>query len=163
VVRLCTATGNKKILNSSHRGCLCFLRISKPIPVTVLSKVWIWSRLIARIAGSNPTEGVDVRLLCLCDGPITRSRKSYRVCVCACVRVSICLQSRNFNNEAAWARDGILHHIKMHHRTNSEHHLTRRCFPNSFARGPLLVSKNNHVSLHPCWHIQGYSKWLSVV
>jgi hypothetical protein len=28
-------------------------------------KAWVWSRLITGIAGSNPAEGMDVRLVCL--------------------------------------------------------------------------------------------------
>ena len=27
-----------------------------PIPVAMRSKVWVWGRLVAGIAGSNPTE-----------------------------------------------------------------------------------------------------------
>jgi hypothetical protein len=38
--------------------------LSKPIPVAVLSKEWVCSRLIAGIVGSNPAEGMDVCLLC---------------------------------------------------------------------------------------------------
>jgi hypothetical protein len=49
--------------------------------------------LVAGVAGSNPSEGMDVCLLCLyvvlscagrglCDGMITRPEESYRVSVC---------------------------------------------------------------------------------
>ena len=63
----------------------------QPITVAVLSKAWVCCRLIDGIAGSNPVEGTDVRLLCLlcvvwvaapAKGLITRSEESYRVCVC---------------------------------------------------------------------------------
>ena len=49
----------------------------------------------------------------LSDELIIRSDESYRVCVCvrarvccvcACVRVSNCVWSRNLNNETDWAR-----------------------------------------------------------
>jgi len=49
--------------------------------------------MIVGIAGSNPAEAMDVRLLCLlriaqvvshCDRLITLSEESYRVCVCVC-------------------------------------------------------------------------------
>jgi len=50
--------------------------------------------------GSNPTEGMDVRLLCLCcvvtgldDRLITRSEEVYFVCVLKCVL------SRNLRSE----------------------------------------------------------------
>jgi hypothetical protein len=56
--------------------------------------VGLW-RLIAATAGSNPAEGMDVRLfVCcvsmgsgLCDKLIIRSEESCRLCVRACVRV----------------------------------------------------------------------------
>ena len=35
-----------------------------PIPMALRSKVQVCSRLIAGIAGSNPAEGMDLRLLC---------------------------------------------------------------------------------------------------
>jgi hypothetical protein len=53
-----------------------------------------WSCFIAGIAGSNPAEGTDIRLMCffvccvgsgLCDELITRSGDSCRVFVCLCV------------------------------------------------------------------------------
>jgi hypothetical protein len=56
--------------------------------------------LISGIAGSNPSESMDVRLLffvvcCvgsdLCDDIITRSEESYRVCVCARARARVCV------------------------------------------------------------------------
>jgi hypothetical protein len=38
----------------------------QPIPVAILSKDVVFSRLTAGIAGSNPAEGIDVsRLLCI--------------------------------------------------------------------------------------------------
>jgi len=74
-----------------------------PIPVAVRSKSYICSRLIARIAGSNPAEGVcsSVVLVECCigsghsNGLITRSDESYRLCLANCVR------STNLNNQAA--------------------------------------------------------------
>jgi hypothetical protein len=36
-----------------------------PIPFAVLSKAHICDRSIAGLAGWNPAEGIDVRLLCL--------------------------------------------------------------------------------------------------
>jgi hypothetical protein len=63
---------------------------------------WVCGRLVARIAGSNPAEGMDVCLLCLyvvlscvnrglCDGLITHLEESYRV--------SVCVWLRNLNTE----------------------------------------------------------------
>jgi hypothetical protein len=54
-----------------------------PVPVAVRSKASVYGRSLAGIAGSNPTEGVSVRLLSgrsLCDGPIPRPEASYRLC-----------------------------------------------------------------------------------
>jgi hypothetical protein len=34
-----------------------------PIPVTARSKAWVCDRLLAGIAGSNPTGGMDVSIL----------------------------------------------------------------------------------------------------
>ena len=50
----------------------------------------MWARLTAGIAGSNPTEGMDDRLLCLLcvssvDGLIASSERSYRVRACLIV------------------------------------------------------------------------------
>jgi hypothetical protein len=39
----------------------------KPIPVAMCSKGLVCSRYTAETVGSNPAEGMDVRLLCLCD------------------------------------------------------------------------------------------------
>jgi hypothetical protein len=58
---------------------------------TARSKAYVCGRLVAGVAGSNPAEGIDVCLLCLCvvlscagrdlcDGPITRPEESYRMC-----------------------------------------------------------------------------------
>jgi hypothetical protein len=67
------------------------------MPVAVRSKTYLCSRLIAGIAGSNPTEGMEVRPLCLCcvgsglcDGLTTRSQETYRVFVCVCVCAKLC-------------------------------------------------------------------------
>jgi len=55
--------------------------------VVLLSKAYVCGHLIAGIAESNPTEGMDVRLLCfvvtgLGNGLITRSEETYLVCMC---------------------------------------------------------------------------------
>jgi hypothetical protein len=53
-------------------------------PVSARSKAWVCGRLLAGIAGSNPSPGRDVCLLCvlsgrgLCVGLITRLEGSYR-------------------------------------------------------------------------------------
>ena len=66
----------------------------KPILVAVLSKSYVFSRLIVRIAGSNPADSINVLsvvfVVCcvgsgLLDELITRSEESYRVCVCVCL------------------------------------------------------------------------------
>jgi hypothetical protein len=70
--------------------------------VATRSKAHVCSRLIAGIVCSNLVEGMDFRLLfvvcCvgsgLCDGLITCSEKSYRVCVCVRARVSVCARVR---------------------------------------------------------------------
>ena len=56
--------------------------------MAVRSKSQVFGCLIAGIAGSNPAEGMDV--VCgvgsgLCDGLITRSEESCRVCLSVCV------------------------------------------------------------------------------
>ena len=73
----------------------------RSIPVAVR---YVCGGCIAGIAGSNFTDGMDARLLCLlfavcCEGSglwnelITSSEESYRVrvCVCVCVCVFECL------------------------------------------------------------------------
>jgi hypothetical protein len=44
---------------------LIYLIRHSPISVAVRSNMYVRSCLIAGIAGSNPTDGIDVRLLCL--------------------------------------------------------------------------------------------------
>ena len=51
---------------------MCLL-LELPITVVARSKVCIYYRSLAGIAGSNSVEGMDVCLLCVC------------VCVCVCV------------------------------------------------------------------------------
>ena len=58
--------------------------ISQPSPIAARSKMWVYGCSLAGIAGSN-TAG-DIYVLSsvlsgrdLCDGPITRPEKSYRV------------------------------------------------------------------------------------
>jgi hypothetical protein len=68
---------------------LCF--IPSPVPMSERSTTQVCSCLIAGIAGSNPTEGMDVSSLVfvvcsvgrgLCDCLISSSEESYLVCVC---------------------------------------------------------------------------------
>jgi hypothetical protein len=94
----------------------------QPIPVAARSRVWVCSRSVAGIAGSNPTGGMDVCLLCcllsgrgLCDGVITRPEESYRVwCVIKCDREASIMtgpgpvgllrqrEKKPFRQEARW-------------------------------------------------------------
>jgi hypothetical protein len=79
------------------------------MPVAIRCKASAFIRCIAGIAGSYPSDGMDVRpLRCvrsgLCDGMITYP-ESFRVCVHLCMFV--CLRSRYLNNEAVWARFGL--------------------------------------------------------
>ena len=78
-----------------------------PIPVAARSKAWVYGRSLARIAGSNPTGGMDVCCDCcvlsgrgLCVGLITRPEDSYRL---GCV-LSVIV------NEEAMAHRGLLPH-----------------------------------------------------
>jgi len=73
----------------------------------------VYSRFVARIAGSSTTEVRVVRLLCLCyvgiglcDELITRSEES---CL---VYVPNCVSSRNLNSEATCVQYGLQHHTK---------------------------------------------------
>jgi hypothetical protein len=61
--------------------------------VAIPSKARVFGCLVAGIAGSNPTESMDICLLCLCvvlpcvgrglcDGLITRPEESYEVSNC---------------------------------------------------------------------------------
>jgi len=59
----------------------------------VRSKAQVTGRFIAGIAGSNPADGMDVRLLCLlgvmevaacATSGLLFQRESYSVCVCVC-------------------------------------------------------------------------------
>jgi hypothetical protein len=86
------------------------------MPVAVRCKASAFIRCIADIAGSYPSDGMDVRpLRCdrsvLCDGMITYS-DSFRVCVRMCVCICVCLRSRYFNSEVVWARFELLCHTK---------------------------------------------------
>jgi hypothetical protein len=57
----------------------------QPFPVAARTKAYIYGRSPAAIAGSNPTGGMDVCLLCvlsgrgLCDELITRPEDLYRL------------------------------------------------------------------------------------
>jgi hypothetical protein len=65
--------------------------------VSAPSKAYVCGRLISGTTVSNPTEGLDVYLLCLlcvvgsslCDELITLSEEPYRACVCLCVYVCL--------------------------------------------------------------------------
>jgi hypothetical protein len=66
--------------------------------MAVRPKAWVSSLLIAEIAGSNPTEGMDVRPFCLlcvllrsgfCEEMITSLEEPYCLCVCVCVCVCL--------------------------------------------------------------------------
>jgi hypothetical protein len=46
--------------------CIYLFIYAMPIPVVERSKAWVCSRSPAGIAGSNPAEGMDICLLCVC-------------------------------------------------------------------------------------------------
>ena len=87
---------------------------AKKIPCTYTIRIrrtklaWVCGRSFAGIVGSNPADGMDdcpVWILCctgrcFCDGPITRTEKSYRVCVCVCVCMCVCLSIIRCNNNS---------------------------------------------------------------
>ena len=63
------------------------------------STAQVYSRLNAGTGGSNPAEGVDIRLLCLLlfcvrsglyDELITHTEECVCVCVCVCVFLIVC-------------------------------------------------------------------------
>jgi hypothetical protein len=68
------------------------------IAVALRSRAYICSRLIAEMAGSNPAEGVDIRVcVCcvgsgLCDGLITSSEESYRAVTPQEKILSVCVR-----------------------------------------------------------------------
>ena len=58
------------------------------VPVAARSKAWVCGRSLVCTAGSNPTDGMNVRRECcvlsgrgLCDSPINRPEESYQLCV----------------------------------------------------------------------------------
>ena len=64
-----------------------------PIPVAAQSKAWVCGRSLAGIAGSNPTESMNMSVVAsVCNGPITQPEDPYRVW---------CVWSRNLNFEGA--------------------------------------------------------------
>lgn len=73
--------------------------------MAVRSKDYVYSRLIAAILGSNPAEGVDVRLLyllCVLSVAVSAKRcslvqKSPAKCVCVSARVCARVCVRVFN------------------------------------------------------------------
>jgi hypothetical protein len=61
-------------------------------------KTWVGGRSIARVAGPNPANCLDVFVVCCvgnCDELITRSEVSYQMCV------SNCVWSADIKNEAS--------------------------------------------------------------
>ena len=81
------------------------------IPVAARSKAYFCGPSIAGIVGSNPAEGMDIRLLCLMcvvqvaafatSWSLVQRRERETVCVCVCV------WSINLNSEAAYAPAGL--------------------------------------------------------
>jgi len=66
---------------------------------------FVWRSLYAGIAGSNPTDGMNVRLLCL-----LWSLVHSNPIVCVCVSNCVCVWSSNLSNTAAQARVEFLCH-----------------------------------------------------
>ena len=99
--------------------CILYrVRFLSAMPVAVRSKASVCSTWVTGIGGSNPAEGMDVRLLCflcvvgssLCDELLTRPQDSYRLCM------SNYMWSRGLNNEAAYAHFGLLCHRRKNSR-----------------------------------------------
>jgi hypothetical protein len=85
-----------------------------PISVTLRSEAYNCDSSIAEIEGSNPTEGMDVCLFCLCfvgrglcDGPITLSGEFYGVCVCVCVCVRERERERSYATTTLYTYNGV--------------------------------------------------------
>jgi hypothetical protein len=90
-------------LHYHHQCRVCFvflhvgmLHLVSPVPVAARSEAWVCGRALAGIVCSNPTGGMDVCPCTvfvlsgrgLCDGPILRPEKSYRMwCVSECDQV----------------------------------------------------------------------------
>jgi len=73
--------------------------------------VLVCSRWIARIAGSNPAEGMEVRhlgVLCVVQVGTSATGRSLLEGLC----VFSCAWSRILNNMAAWTRFGLWRHKK---------------------------------------------------
>ena len=89
----CTVTSAAWFCRRVLSQCSHFLEanlVHTPINVAVRPKTYVCNCLIAGIASSNPSDGMDVRLVFLvccvgrglCDGLITRSYESRRRCLC---------------------------------------------------------------------------------
>jgi len=86
--------------------------------VAAWSKAWVCGRLLAGIAGSNPSESMDVPLFWesfvlsgrgLCDGLITCPEETYRV---RCVCLNVIIRARP--SRGCWAIGGRVERKHIH-------------------------------------------------
>jgi len=102
-----------------------------PFPVAVRSKSQVCGCLIPGIEGSNPAESMDIRPLCLlCVVWVAASVTGWTLVQRSLIGC-VCVWSRNLNNKAVYARDGLFGQKKMISRSTINHGS-----PRFYSKGP---------------------------
>jgi hypothetical protein len=78
-----------KVLSDDTSGVFDVFTPLKAIQVYRGGREWVCGRSLAGVAGSYPAGSMGCVLSSrgLCNSPIPRTGKTYRVCVCVCVNV----------------------------------------------------------------------------